>query len=209
MRRLPIHDRDYFTADDVWSWCEERIDPETGDLDLAYINDAPYVGKPKKPHVHLYFHADTRCTAMDMNDLMDGLFPMRPTIWERCLSKNGSIRYFAHLDSPEKAQYSPYDVIGFGGLKLDALVLDDSKSKMLELTNVIIDIIQNAKINYFYELVSYVRKMDDPECEACLFGKYALFNCIVRSRRDAKVDAAMMKKRKDKEGGGNVDASED
>lgn len=192
----PIHDRDCFTADDVWSWCEERIDPDTGDLDLAYIHEAPYVGKPKKPHVHLYFHSETRCTAMDMNDLMDGLFPMRPTIWERCLSKSGSIRYFAHMDSPEKAQYSPYEIIALGGVKLDAVLVDESKTKMIEITNVIIDVIQNCKVYYFYELVNYVRKMEDPEAEACLFGKYALFNCIVRSRRDSKVDAAMAKKRK-------------
>ena len=45
----PIHDRDHFTGQDVLDWCERHIDDQTGDLDVNYVDSAPYVGKEKKP----------------------------------------------------------------------------------------------------------------------------------------------------------------
>lgn len=189
----PVHDRDYFTSDDVWSWCEQRIDPETGDLDVNYLDAAPFVGKPKKPHCHILIKGKRARTAQEMTDIFSGLMYIRPSMWEKAEDPDACICYFAHLHSPEKAQYSPFDIHGFGGISLDALN-ESSKSEMQEITKVIFDIINANNIYYFADVVTAVYQLDDPSAESCLFGRYSLINCYVRSRREKKFDKAVAKK---------------
>lgn len=189
----PIHDRDYFTADDVWNWCEQHIDPETGDLDVNYLDSAPYVGKPKKPHCHILIKGNRGRTAQEITDLFAGLMYIRPSMWEKAEDPDACICYFAHLHSPEKAQYSPYDIHGFGGIKLDALN-ECSKSETQEITKVLMDIIRFNHIYYFSDLVEEVYKLDDPNAESVLFGRYSLINCFIRSRREKKMDKYNAKK---------------
>lgn len=194
----PIHDMDEFTADDVWSWCEGHIDPETGDLDEHYFDDAPYVGKKKKPHVHLLFMNRSKKSVQEMQDIL-GLDSVRLTMWERAEDPFSLIRYFAHLDSPDKYPYSVYDIHGFGGINLDALVVNDSKSHMHEITNLIVDLIQQENIMYFHVLVTTVRtKYPDPDFESCVYGRNSLFNAIIKSRRNAHFDNIAKKERERK-----------
>jgi hypothetical protein len=195
----PIHDMDFFTADDVWKWCEGHIDPETGDLDERYIDSAPYVGKQKKPHVHLLFMNRSKKSVSDMQELF-GLIDVRPTMWERADDPFSLIRYFAHLDSPDKYPYSAYDIHGFGGINLDVLVMNESKAHMHELTGLIMDLIDERQIRYFWQLVHYIRReYPDPEMEACVYGKHALFNSVIKSKRQIFFDAIAEKERKRKE----------
>lgn len=194
----PIHNKDVFTADDVWSWCERHIDPETGDLDVHYLDDAPYVGKPKKDHAHLMFLMRSKKSVEEMSNLFS-LIEVRPTMWERCEDPFSSLRYFAHLDSPEKMPYSAYDIHGFGGINMDALLINDSKSRMHEITSLIMDLITQEKVCYFFHLVSLVRdKYPDPEFESCVYGRHALFNNVIRSKREQRNDAAAMEEKKRK-----------
>lgn len=195
----PVHDSDKFSPDDVWKWCESHLDPETGDLDMAYVDSAPYVGKPKKPHVHILFMMRSKKSVEDMSTLFD-LIDIRPTMWDRAEDPFSMVRYFAHLDSPDKYPYNPYDIHGFGGIKLDCLVMDDSKSRMHELTGLIMDLIDEKQIRYFWQLVHYIRReYPDPEMEACVYGKHALFNSVIKSKRQIHFDAIAEKERKRKE----------
>lgn len=194
----PVHDMDTFTSDDVWSWCERHIDPDTGDLDTHYLDSAPYVGKQKKPHVHLLFMNRSKKSVQDMGNLFS-LLDVRPTMWDRCEDPFSMVRYFAHMDSPDKYPYSPYDIHGFGGINLDMLVCNDSKSRMHEITGLIIDLIQQEDVCYFFHLVSLVRKKyTDPEFESCVFGRHALFNAVIKSKREAHYDLIAEKERKRK-----------
>ena len=123
----PIHDMDTFTSEDVWKWCESHIDPETGDLDEKYVDSAPDVGKPKKPHVHIVFMNRSKKSVPEMQELFS-LIEIRPTMWDKCEDPPAMIRYFAHLDNYEKYVYSAYDIHGFGGINLDVLLVNDSNS---------------------------------------------------------------------------------
>lgn len=194
----PIHDMDEFTADDVWSWCESHIDPETGDLDVRYVDDAPYVGKKKKPHVHLMFMNRSKKSVQEMHDIL-GLDCVRMTMWERTEDPFAYMRYLAHLDSPDKYPYSVYDIHGFGGINLDTLVINDSKSHMHEITSLIVDLIQEENIMYFHVLVNSIRKKyPDPDFENCVYGRNSLFNAIIKSRRQAHMDNVAKKERERK-----------
>ena len=44
----PVHDRDTFTSEDVRTWCEQHIDPDTGDLDMNYVDSAPLCRQAKE-----------------------------------------------------------------------------------------------------------------------------------------------------------------
>lgn len=192
----PIHNRDTFTPDDVWKWCERHLDPETGDLGYAYIDRAPYVGKKKKPHVHLLFMNRSKKSVAEMQEIFC-LMDVRPTMWDKAHDPFSLLRYFAHLDSPDKALYSSYDIHGFGGINLDALLMDDSKVHANEVKGIIMDLISARKICYFYQLVNIVRnEFPDREYESVVYGCHALFNSVIRSKRDARNDIAAKKRGK-------------
>ena len=131
----PIHDRDYFTGDDVRDWCERHIDPETGDLDTHYLDDAPYVGKPKKPHCHVAVMSKGAKDAFHWTQDFEGLMHIRPSMWDKLQDYDAFVRYCAHLDSPQKTRYSEFDVVGFGGVDLSALLKTDKHQTLAEVTD--------------------------------------------------------------------------
>ena len=91
----PIHDRDLFTSQDVFAWCERHIDPETGDVGTQYLDDAPYVGKPKKPHIHLGILSKSQRNAQEWSEYMSGIVDIAPSMWEKMEDFEGFTRYCA------------------------------------------------------------------------------------------------------------------
>lgn len=74
--------------------------------------DIDPMGEPKKPHHHVMIMFDgvkTREQAQEVFDAIGGVGN------EPVQSIRGYSRYFCHLDNPEKAQYSPDDVLCYGG----------------------------------------------------------------------------------------------
>lgn len=74
--------------------------------------DIDPMGEPKKPHHHVMIMFDgvkTREQAQEVFDAIGGVGN------ESVQSIRGYSRYFCHLDNPEKAQYSPDDVLCYGG----------------------------------------------------------------------------------------------
>lgn len=70
-------------------------------------------GNPKKPHYHLLFAFDGKKSFEQVKEITDMLHAPIP---QRVASAKGCIRYMAHLDNPDKHQYSTADIIGHGGL---------------------------------------------------------------------------------------------
>lgn len=148
----PIHDRDTFTNTDVLDWCHRHIDPETGDLDERYIDDAPYVGKPKKPHFHFGIMLGTQYEAEYFSGLFQGFCHIRPSMWDKMEDYEGFVLYLSHMKSPEKAQYSPYDVMSFGGADLSCMSKTD-EMEGLEDWAAVMRAIRSKKISSFHQLI--------------------------------------------------------
>lgn len=185
----PIHDRDHFTGEDVRAWCEQHIDPDTGDLDVNYLDDAPYVGKPKKPHCHVLFKITSQQDAYWWSELMSGLIDIRPTMWDKCYSVPGSIRYWAHMDDPEKAQYSPYDIHGFAGIDLSPLTKVDDKTRT-DLFNCTYDMIKHHGCCYFYQLIDLAQDAGDAELVAYIRGTHSVWQTYLGSKAQHSRDDA-------------------
>lgn len=67
------------------------------------------------------------------------------------------VRYFCHLDQPDKEKLKWEDMRSFNGLDIDC-VLSPTFSQELDYCNEIIDYCEAAEIYYFYDLINYARE---------------------------------------------------
>lgn len=176
----PIHDRDHFTGQDVLDWCTNHIDPETGDLSERYIDKAPYVGKSKKPHVHVGLVSKSQYDADGWSDFMSEFMYVRPSMFEKMWDYEGFTRYCAHLDSPDKAKYNAFDIVGIAGVDLSCLVKQDDGEKIVNLVE-LGNLAKQFKITTYHGLSDFVMESGDPDMIACFRSNSAHFAQYFRS----------------------------
>lgn len=70
---------------------------------------------------------------------------------------NSMVRYFCHLDQPDKQKLYWEDMRPFNGLDIDCALVP-SFSQELDYSNDIIEFCESAGIYYFYDLVNYARE---------------------------------------------------
>lgn len=112
-------------------------------------------GEKKKPHYHFVLSFDGKKSYEQIEEITSKL---KATVPQRCLSIRGAVRYFLHLDNPEKAQYtSRKNEIMSGGafdvedaLKLSATEKDDIVEKLE-------DIIYSKHVNEYANLSYWVK----------------------------------------------------
>lgn len=75
-------------------------------------NDLNANGEPKKAHIHVLLYFDSVKSYEQIHDITDALNCPIP---QRVHDTKALVRYMAHLDNPDKAQYSPSEIIGHGG----------------------------------------------------------------------------------------------
>ena len=90
-------------------------------------------GTPKKPHYHVLLIFDTVKTMEQVQELTSALNAPIPI---QCQSTAAQIRYFAHLDNPEKYQYPREEIKGFGGFDVQGTI-DTAADKMQVLCEII------------------------------------------------------------------------
>lgn len=211
----PIHDMDVFSPEDVLDWCARHRDPETGDVDVKYcdyerdpstgevlkdpktgkpFSKAPYVGKPKKKHCHIGLLLTNQLDAYELSDLLKPVLYIRPSMWDKMQDYGPFLRYLAHLDSPQKAKYSPFDIVGFGGVDLSPLIKDDATAKLATFGEVL-QVVQQKKIKYFHQLVNTAFRSGDLDMQNCVISKASLFANYYRSMAQERMDEAEKEKR--------------
>ena len=70
-------------------------------------------GSPKKPHWHVLLTWDSVKTPEQAQEIASAC---NGTVVQAVQSQRALLRYFAHLDNPDKHQYSPADIECHGGL---------------------------------------------------------------------------------------------
>ena len=184
----PVHDKDTWDSNSVLDWCTMHIDPMTGDLDERYLDDAPYVGMPKKPHIHLLFKGPSQQDAFWWTEVIAPLLPdMKPTRWDKCYSVNGSLRYWAHMDSAGKHRYSEWDIVGIAGIDLSVLSKRDDRTNQA-LRNVCHELIRKNNVKYFFQLVDAAYDLGDGELVSYLGGSHAYWRGYLGSVRMKRKD---------------------
>lgn len=127
-------------------------------------------GELKKPHWHIVLSFDGPKSFEQVHDI---LMPIKCPIPQRCHSLKGAVRYFAHLDNPEKHQYPISAIIGHGGFDVGS-ALAPSSAQRHELIREMQDWCFRENVVEFCDLMDYaaVNRFDDwfpLLCDSCAF----------------------------------------
>lgn len=115
-----------------------------------HCDDVNPDGEKKKSHYHVLFLFDS----VKSREQMLEIFPTFGGVGcEKCVSARGYARYLCHLDNPEKAQYSPSDVLCFMGADYTEVVC--SSSDRLDLVRQMTRFIRDNHIHYFNRFFDY------------------------------------------------------
>lgn len=115
--------------------------------------DTNLTGEVKKPHWHIVLAFDG---PKSYEQVVEILAPLNCPIPQRCHSLKGAVRYFAHLDNPEKHQYSVSDIVGHGGFDVSA-ALAPSASERYALIAEMISFVRENGVTEFQDLMDYAR----------------------------------------------------
>lgn len=86
----------------------------------------PGTNEPKKPHWHVLLLFPG---SKSYEQVLEITTSIKATIPIPCQSVSGTIRYMAHLDNPEKAQYSLSDIRSHGGADLQSYLKPTSAER--------------------------------------------------------------------------------
>lgn len=108
----------------------------------------------KKAHWHILLLFAGNKTYEQVKEISDMLHAPIP---ERCHAAKAMVRYMAHLDNPDKAQYSVSDIKAHGGVDI-AEMLRPSSSERYTLIGDMISFIRQNGVVEFQDLMDYALK---------------------------------------------------
>ena len=122
-------------------------------------NDVNANGEKKKPHYHvLLMYGGVK----SYEQVLELCQELNCPIPQKCLNAKALVRYMAHLDNPEKAQYSVQNIIGHGGVDVSEL-LRPSASERYALIKEMVVFIKEYNIIEFQDILDYavINRCDD------------------------------------------------
>lgn len=136
-------------------------------------------GQPKKPHRHVLAVWDGPVMYDTAKEFMDEIGAVMPPKNPKpgqtkpwAVTVRGASRYLCHTDNPDKAQYSPDDVLSFNGANYFEMANcpGDDDVALDEIT----DFIDAQGVTSFAAFVRYV-KQERPDWKRLTYHKYAAF----------------------------------
>lgn len=154
-------------------------------------------GSPKKKHYHVLLMFSAVKTSAQVVDFLGGLFGTSEggsvigiAAPQKCGDRAALVRYMAHMDNPEKAQYNPADIRCFGGADVLEL-LQHNKREIAEMMISIEQFIDDNNITELCDLSAALRQTDIDLYLLVATQHTYYFNAYIRSRRHkALLDAA-------------------
>lgn len=113
--------------------------------------DVNPTGEIKKPHYHVLLLFGG---VKSYDQVSEFIKPLNGPIPQRCHNAKAMVRYFAHLDNPDKFQYSVSDIIPHGGVDISEL-LKPSTSERYSIIKEMCEYVGANNITEFYELMDY------------------------------------------------------
>ncbi|MGL5934084.1 MAG: replication protein, partial [Cetobacterium sp.] len=135
---------------------EERVPFVVSPIHDSDVNEL--TGELKKAHFHVLITYSSVKTFEQVKELTDSL---KSTIPQKCKSVKGSVRYMAHLDNPDKAQYEIKDIVGYNGF--DVMAQIRTATDRYVMISEMADYIESNDIIEFADLFNYARlnRFDD------------------------------------------------
>lgn len=113
--------------------------------------DVNPTGEVKKPHYHVLLLFGG---VKSYDQVCEFIKPLNGPIPQRCHNAKAMVRYFAHLDNPDKFQYSVSDIIPHGGVDISEL-LKPSTSERYSMIKEMCEFVGANNITDFYQLMDY------------------------------------------------------
>lgn len=135
---------------------------------------------PKKPHWHILLIYES---VKDYTQVVELTQKCNATVPQKCNGTKGLVRYMAHIDNPEKYQYSKADIKAHGGVDVAELLKPTSSDRYIlirEMSNWIKDNdVSEYEDIWFYAMEN---RFDDWFPLLCDNSSYAI-GCLLKSRR--------------------------
>lgn len=139
------------SAPENWRDIIDSFHVQWAESPLHEFDTDPGTGEKKKPHWHIVLNFDSVKSLEQVKKL---IAPLNGTIPIPLNSVRGMVRYFAHLDNPEKYQYPVDQIIGHGGMDVADLLRLSASARYMCIKKMMQYCEQNC-ITEFYELMDY------------------------------------------------------
>lgn len=138
-------------SSDLW----DRVDEANIKILVSpcHDKDPNGLGGLKKPHYHAVYMAPGKKTHESAKEIILTLFGRCVNTVFVCDDVGSTVRYFFHLDSPDKYPYPIKDYLEFGGAKVEDAIRLSSDVKKYDLE--ILDAINRLDIRYYDDLFEY------------------------------------------------------
>lgn len=145
--------------------------------------DTNATGEVKKAHWHILLMFGGVKSYEQVKEVTEDLNCPIP---ERCHNAKAMVRYMAHLDNPDKAQYKIDDIKSYGGVDISEL-LRPSSSERYSLVREMIEYVKKNDITEYQDLIDYSmqNRFDDwfpLLCDNCTY----VVNQYIKSARHRK-----------------------
>ena len=110
-------------------------------------------GEVKKAHWHVLLSFEGKKSYEQIKEITDSLNAPIP---QKCQSAKGMVRYFLHLDNPDKYQYSRTDMIAIGGADIAELLKPTSANRDALICEMC-DWVDDNEVMHFAVLARYAR----------------------------------------------------
>lgn len=167
------------SAPDNWRDYLDDLHIEWVESPLHEFDTNP-TGEVKKPHWHVLLLFGG---VKSYEQVMEVIQPLRCPIPQRCHNAKSMVRYMAHLDNPDKHQYSVSDIVAHGGVDISEL-LRPSASERYTLIREMVAYVKKNGITEFQDLMDYasVERFDDWFPLLCDNSAYVVGNYIKSQR---------------------------
>ena len=141
-------------------------------------------GTAKKAHYHIAVLFDGKKSFEQVKEIAD---KVKAPIPKAVSSVKALTRYMAHMDNPEKAQYSPSEIVGHGGVDL-AELLKPTASSRYEMIAEMIEYIEKESVTEFIDFMLYCKnkRFDDWFPIMCDSGAFVIREVIKSKRHKPK-----------------------
>ncbi len=137
-------------------------------------------GSAKKAHWHVMLAYDSLKT-LEQANAVSAL--VNATVCQCVESPRALVRYFAHLDNPDKAQYDQRDIVCHGGYDLGDTLRTSNQSRY-DVIRAMLAYVVDADIVEYEDLVIYAMYNEPSWFEALADNCTYMVNAFIKSRRN-------------------------
>lgn len=144
--------------------------------------DLNATGEPKKPHIHVVLAFRQVKSYEQVKEITEACNAPIP---QRTHDLHALVRYFAHLDNPEKAQYPVSDIVGHGGIDLEECLRPTGSARYSIIADMI-SYVKQHNITEYKQLMDFAVKNETEWFKLLCDNASLVVSYYIKSQRHMK-----------------------